>query len=107
MKNHTIAEIRERRPGFFKNAEGPERYRVRQNHLIVQRLDTSKINVWQLIRDEGVYRLRPVWHVPEGMDLPTVIYRVETLLNDGSWPVSVDNFVDAETGKGYPRGDER
>ena len=106
MRNHTIAEIRAARPQFFKNAEGPERYRVRQNHLIVERLDTGRINVWQLIRPEGVYRLRPVWHVSEDWSLEQTLYAVECKLARGLWPVAENKGVDSSTGEAYSYGND-
>lgn len=89
----TIAEIRSERPGFFKHNEGPEKYYVRKNHLIVRRMDSKKINVWQFIWFTGAgYRLRPVWYPPEELSIHQVIWGVEERLLDGRWPKSEDEY---------------
>ncbi len=106
MRNHTLAEIRERRPTFFKNAEGPEGYRVRKNHLITKRLDNGKIRVWQLVRNEGIYRLRPVWYPPNELSLNTVIWDVESRLDSGQWPLSIEINVNPYTGEAYNETNE-
>ena len=92
-RNFTLAEMRSERPGFFSNTEGPERYHIRKNHLIIKRLDTRKITVWQFVWFTKVgYILRPVWYPPEDLSIYKVIWGVEERLADGRWPISESDY---------------
>jgi len=92
-RNFTLAEMRSERPDFFKNAPGPERYRIRKNHLIIESLDTKKIRVWQFVWFTMVgYILRPVWYPEDDLSIHQVIWGVEERLADGKWPISENDY---------------
>jgi len=92
-RNFTLAEIRSERPDFFKNKQEVERYRVRKNHLIIEKLVSKTIKVWQFVWFTKVgYILRPVWYPPEELSIHQVIWGVEERLADGRWPISESDY---------------
>jgi len=90
-KYYTLAEIKQARQMFFENRQGPEKYHIRKNHLIIERLDTGKVVVWQFHHVAYHYRLTPVWYAPAGAGLAWVLHRVEDMLSSGTLPVHPHN----------------
>jgi len=92
---YTLAEMKALKPQFFKaSIDGPERYNVRKNHLIITALESGKITVWQFRHNGEAWVFTPVYypaHESRGDDynetLDEVLYEVEDLLRCGTLPL--------------------